>query len=48
MGVPAALAPAVAHANPLHPAIFTLALAVACLGAFAVGRSRTVAGRLAG
>jgi hypothetical protein len=48
MGVPAAVAPAVAHAKPLHPAVFGFALAVACLGALAVGRSRTVAGRLAG
>jgi len=47
MGVPAAVAPLVAHASPLHPLAFGLALAVACGGAVAVGRSRTVAGRLA-
>jgi drug/metabolite transporter (DMT)-like permease len=46
MGVPAAVAPVVAHANPLHPAVFAVALAVACGGAIVVGRSRSVAGRL--
>jgi hypothetical protein len=46
MGVPAAAAPLVAHADPRHPAVFGIALAVACAGAVAVGRSRTVAVQL--
>ena len=46
MGVPAAVAPLVAHASPVHPVVFGVALVAACAGAVAVGRSRTVAGQL--
>ncbi len=48
MAVPAAVAPLVAHGSPPHPVVFGLALAVACAGAVALGRSRGIARQLTG